>query len=201
MSCPKVSATLKARNPDQGGRAWLEQMILPSAVLSAAMAVMHPNLYAAGREAVVRLYQDLAVLHPDDPALVKMAEMLRLWPSVFTATSVMVNHVTPFHRDHNSRVQWYDLLASIGSYVHAWFEVPTLGTACYYPPGSVVAVSGLLVRHGVAPTEGNWLCVAHTCETMYIRLLEFIEVTGSAIMHYQPIGLVISDASHNINHL
>lgn len=160
MSCPEVSATLKARNPDQGGRAWLEQMILPSAVLSAAMAVMHPDLYAAGREAVVRLYQDLAVLHPDDPALVEMAEMLRLWPSVFTTTSVMVNRVTPFHRDHNSRVQWYDLLASIGSYVHAWFEVPTLGTACYYPPGSVVAVSGLLVRHGVAPTEGNRLCVA-----------------------------------------
>ncbi|KIK75128.1 hypothetical protein PAXRUDRAFT_173704 [Paxillus rubicundulus Ve08.2h10] len=70
----------------------------------------------------------------------------------------MVNHSTPFHRDHNNRVQWYDLLASIGTYVSAWFKVPTLGTACYYPPRSVIAVSGLLVRHGVGPTEGNHLC-------------------------------------------
>ncbi|KAF8834892.1 hypothetical protein BDN67DRAFT_914019, partial [Paxillus ammoniavirescens] len=139
---------------------WLEQMMLPAAVLSAAMAIMHPNLYASGHEAVVHLYQDLAMAHPDEPMLVEMAEMLRLWPSVFTAMLVMVNCSTLFHRDHNSRVQWYDLLASIGSYHHAWFEVPTLGTACHYPPGSVVVVSGLLVRHGVTQTEGNRLCFA-----------------------------------------
>ncbi|KIK72982.1 hypothetical protein PAXRUDRAFT_179546, partial [Paxillus rubicundulus Ve08.2h10] len=117
----KVSATLKARNPDQGGRDWLKQMMVPSAVLSAAMAIMHPDLYSMGHEAVIRLYQDLAMPHSDDPAFAEMAEMLRLWLSVFTATSVMVNCSTPFHRDHNSRVQWYDLLASIGTYVSTWF--------------------------------------------------------------------------------
>ncbi|KIK71914.1 hypothetical protein PAXRUDRAFT_117038, partial [Paxillus rubicundulus Ve08.2h10] len=117
---PEVSATLKARNPDQDGRDWLEQMMVQSAVLSAAMAIMHPNLYAAGREAVIHLYQDLAVPRSDDPAFAEMVEMLRLWPSVFTAASVMVNRSTPFHRDHNSRVQWYDLLASIGTYVGTW---------------------------------------------------------------------------------
>ncbi|KIK74101.1 hypothetical protein PAXRUDRAFT_176702, partial [Paxillus rubicundulus Ve08.2h10] len=62
------------------------------------------------------------------------------------------------------RVQWYDLLASIGTYVSTWFEVPTLGTACYYPPGSIVAVPGLLVRHRVGLTEGNRLCF-----TSYMR--------------------------------
>ncbi|KIK75129.1 hypothetical protein PAXRUDRAFT_76007, partial [Paxillus rubicundulus Ve08.2h10] len=65
-ACPEVSATLKARNPDQGGRDWLEQMMVLSAVLSAAMAIMHPDLYAAGCEAIVHLYQDLAVPRSDD---------------------------------------------------------------------------------------------------------------------------------------
>ncbi|KAF8833721.1 hypothetical protein BDN67DRAFT_985833, partial [Paxillus ammoniavirescens] len=60
---------LKARNSDQGGRSWLKQMMLPAVVLSAAMAVMHPDLYASGREAIVHLYQDLAMAHPDEPAL------------------------------------------------------------------------------------------------------------------------------------
>ncbi|KIK74758.1 hypothetical protein PAXRUDRAFT_19562 [Paxillus rubicundulus Ve08.2h10] len=72
-ACPEVLATLKARNPDQGSRDWLEQMMVPSAVLSAAMAIMHPNLYTAGREAVIRLYQDLAMPHSDDPAFAEMA--------------------------------------------------------------------------------------------------------------------------------
>ncbi|KIK74396.1 hypothetical protein PAXRUDRAFT_51422, partial [Paxillus rubicundulus Ve08.2h10] len=94
-ACPEVSTTLKARNPDQGSRDWLEQMMVPSAVLLAAMAIMHPDLYAVGCEAVICLYQDLAVPHSDDPAFAKMAEMLRLWPSVFTAASVMVNCSTP----------------------------------------------------------------------------------------------------------
>ncbi|KIK89997.1 hypothetical protein PAXRUDRAFT_152038 [Paxillus rubicundulus Ve08.2h10] len=102
-------------------------------------------LPAAGHEAIIHLYQDLAIPHPDEPALVEMAEMLRLWPSVFTTVSVMVNHSTPFHRDHNSRVQWYDLFVSIGSYHHTWFNVPTLGTTCHYPPRSTITVSSLLV--------------------------------------------------------
>ncbi|KIK72340.1 hypothetical protein PAXRUDRAFT_22102 [Paxillus rubicundulus Ve08.2h10] len=77
-ACPEVSATLKARNPDQGGRDWLKQMMVPSAVLSAAMAIMHSDLYTAGRKAVIHLYQDLAMPHSDDPAFAEMAEMLRL---------------------------------------------------------------------------------------------------------------------------
>ncbi|KIK73117.1 hypothetical protein PAXRUDRAFT_179217 [Paxillus rubicundulus Ve08.2h10] len=119
-SCPEVSATLKARNPDQGGRSWLEWMMLPAAVLSVVMAIMHPDLYATGHEAVVHLYQDLAIPHPDEPALVEMAEMLRLWLSVFTAASVMVNRSTPFHRNSHHGQQWPSLEMAISSGGNQW---------------------------------------------------------------------------------
>ncbi|KAF8833841.1 hypothetical protein BDN67DRAFT_916160 [Paxillus ammoniavirescens] len=121
-----VSATLKVHNTDQEGRKCLDDMLIPLSVLSAALAIMHPDLYAA-----------------------EMAALLECWPSVFSTSSVIVNHETPFHRDHNSRVQWFDLLASIGCYPGSVFDMTTLGTACYYPPGSVIGISGNLVRHGV----------------------------------------------------
>ncbi|KIJ12178.1 hypothetical protein PAXINDRAFT_14951 [Paxillus involutus ATCC 200175] len=141
---PKVSTTLKVHNADQGGRKWLDNMLIPLSMLSAALAIMHLDLYVAGRESIIKLYKEQG---PQDP---EMAALLECWPSVFLASSVIVNHETPFHRDHNSRVQWFDLLASIGCYPGSVFDMPTLGTACYYPPGSVIGISGNLVHHGVA---------------------------------------------------
>lgn len=129
-------------------------MLIPLSVLSAALAIMHLDLYVAGRESIIKLYKEQG---PQDP---EMAALLECWPSVFLASSVIVNRETPFHRDHNSRVQWFDLLASIGCYPGSVFDMPTLGTACYYPPGSVIGISGNLVRHGVARTDGDRLCLA-----------------------------------------
>ncbi|KIJ12098.1 hypothetical protein PAXINDRAFT_83487, partial [Paxillus involutus ATCC 200175] len=133
---------------------WLDDMLIPLSVLSAALAIMHLDLYVAGRESIIKLYEGQG---PRDP---EMAALLECWPLVFSASSVIVNRETPFHRDHNSRVQWFDLLASIGCYPGSVFDMPTLGTACYYPPGSVIGISGNLVCYGVARTDGDCLCLA-----------------------------------------
>ncbi|KAF9235307.1 hypothetical protein BU15DRAFT_78140 [Melanogaster broomeanus] len=84
---PEVSALLKASNSlSTRARAWLHEMTVPNAILSAALAVMHPDLYAAGWEAMVGLGR-LALETGDD----EMAEVLRTWSSVYSVSSLMVN--------------------------------------------------------------------------------------------------------------
>ncbi|KIN94699.1 hypothetical protein M404DRAFT_167622, partial [Pisolithus tinctorius Marx 270] len=90
-----------------------------------------------------------------------MQDALQHWPSVFTNVSVISNRTTPFHRDPHSRSDWYDMLVTVGDYEDCVLDIPTLGLQFLYNPGTVVAFSGRLLRHGVSSVGGNRCCFAY----------------------------------------
>lgn len=81
------------------------------AILSSALAVMHPDMYLTGHEAMTQLG-----MWATEKGLADMVEVMGLWPSVYSITSVMVNQSSPMYKDVNSQPQWLDLLISVGEY-------------------------------------------------------------------------------------
>ncbi|KAI9435364.1 hypothetical protein BJY52DRAFT_1096521, partial [Lactarius psammicola] len=84
---------------------WLDCITQSNSIMSAILAVNHPELYNASQDTFKRL-RECPEIQPQD--------VLRRWTSVFNSVSVIYNRFTSPHRDGNSRRQWYDLLASIG---------------------------------------------------------------------------------------
>lgn len=150
---PEVSALLKESNPDKGPRRWLEDQWMPITVMSASMMVMHPDLYASGREALGRLQ---AWAKEADP---EMAALIPHWPSVFSVISVIKNRETPLHRDQSCRVQWLDLLVGIGEDPDLHMELESIGRRVRYRSGTVIALSGKLIRHGVPESTRDRTCI------------------------------------------
>ncbi|KIJ59107.1 hypothetical protein HYDPIDRAFT_101343, partial [Hydnomerulius pinastri MD-312] len=124
---------------------WLRESETSFRLVDALLAIVHPELYR--RSSAVR-EQLLA-----DEEIMDLHELIRAWPTLFTAISVMYNRETPFHRDSKSAPQWYDLFLSVGSYTDAILELPTLGICACYMPGTAALFSGLLLRHGVSPVD------------------------------------------------
>jgi hypothetical protein len=114
------------------------------------MAIMHPNMYVTGQEALVQL-GGWAERERDRDIL----EVLPTWPSVYSVALVMVNQVSLFHLDIQGRPQWLDLLVSVGNHEELDMVLPTIGLRLQYNPGSVLAMSGQLIKHGVGPISGN----------------------------------------------
>ncbi|KIK73425.1 hypothetical protein PAXRUDRAFT_71601, partial [Paxillus rubicundulus Ve08.2h10] len=52
---PEVSAILKGSHADQGPWQWLRAGALQNAILLVTLMVMHPDLYASGRETFLKL--------------------------------------------------------------------------------------------------------------------------------------------------
>ena len=121
-----------------------------SALLAASLAIMHPEMYQTGREAMIRLGNWVA--GQKDPDL---WDVFPLWSSVYNVVSVMANRLSPYHTDSNGQPQWLDLLVSVGCYNGLDFVVPTIRHRLRYEPGTVIALSGQMLEHGVGPVEGQ----------------------------------------------
>lgn len=145
-----ISPLLRADSPEQGLRLWLADMADVHMLLSGVLRIIHPELYEASRLAIVRLN--------DSP---ERADVLSRWGSVFNAISVISNRMTPGHRDLQSRVEWFDILTSVGPYSGAKLSLPDLNLELHYPSGSVVAFSGKLLQHAVSDCVGERACVAY----------------------------------------
>jgi hypothetical protein len=157
---PETSSTLKSNNRDGGGRAWLDEIKDSAALLSGILSVVHPELYKVGSEALVRLGQggDEVGIDPDRLAI------LPAWPTVFSGMSVISCRETPAHRDVQSRVQWYDILATLGRGTDAVMEFPGLNMRLQYHGGTVMAFGGRIVCHRVPRCQSERICIA-----MYMR--------------------------------
>ncbi|KIN94696.1 hypothetical protein M404DRAFT_114910, partial [Pisolithus tinctorius Marx 270] len=53
------------------------------------------------------------------------------------------------------------MLVTVGDYEDCVLDIPTLGLQFLYNPGTVVAFSGRLLRHGVSSVGGNRCCFAY----------------------------------------
>ncbi|KAG2108098.1 hypothetical protein BD769DRAFT_1352873 [Suillus cothurnatus] len=137
------------------GNMYLNSIARPAVIASAALRVMHPRQYWEGLTNMVTL-GSLA----NEMELQQMPEKLCKWASVFSALSIVSNRETPFHRDTLSRMQWFDILTSVGHYSHARMLLPSLQIDLRYDSGVMVGMSGRAVRHGVHKVDGDRICWA-----------------------------------------
>jgi hypothetical protein len=134
------------------------ESIAPGEILhNAILSLIAPDLYDAGIQAISRLKNDeteryLASLHPH----------VSRWPSVFSAWQIIINRVTPPHRDRGAAPSMYDVLTSVGTHTSSNLLLSDCGTTLSYGPGTVIAICGRVLRHGVQSWEGGErICVAH----------------------------------------
>lgn len=126
-----------------------------SALVGAAMSVIHPELFDMGVEAIRRLNATGVVQKADT-----LPNILQHWSAPFSGLSLMNNRMTPAHRDNGGGYHWMDLLITVGRYRRGLLELPGLGIRVLYNAGTAVAVSGRVVRHA-ASAEGERLCIAY----------------------------------------
>lgn len=143
------SASLRGKDGESGWR-WLTAIHDSAAVLSAMMSIMHPDLYAAGHTCMETLLADVQY-----PAIVNA------WSSIFNGVQVISNRETPPHRDKNSRKEWFDLLTTVGSYGALEMQLDGPNITIDYRAGSVVALCGKLLRHGVNKCDAERICYAY----------------------------------------
>jgi len=130
-------------------------MIYPSAIVLGALLIMHPQLYEDGMRGM-SIMEDWSSMY--DPV---MNHTLSLWPTAFTNISLIANQSTPLHRDPQSHASWYDVIVNVGEYTNCVMSIPTLGIELVYKPGTAVAFSRRLLRHGVNAVEGNRYCLTY----------------------------------------
>lgn len=152
----EASANLK-KNTSPDCRRWLEEMSETSALFSAMLRIMHPDQYAAGREAVEELFTSPEKLADPEDTI----SLLPLWSSVFNGVSIISNRESPPHRDSKTRFEWFDILTTNGNYSDGWLNLPGLQLKLAYNPGTVVAFSGKLLLHEVKAVEGDRVCLAY----------------------------------------
>jgi hypothetical protein len=153
-----VSGPLKPDKPDNDiWMTWLTEMTETSALIGGILSIVHPELYQAGMEALKKLSEDpfLVVKHA------RYMEIYQHWSSAFSGISVITNRETPIHRDLQARHQWYDVLVTLGEYTDGRMELPSLGIRLEYNPGTVVALAGKMIPHGVCQCDGERVCLAY----------------------------------------
>ena len=117
-------------------------------------SIICPDLYDAGMNAVQALKSGVGLASHHD--------VLDEWESVWSGISIILNRRTPMHRDWGGAFQFYDLLISGGTHTACVLDLPDLGAELQYLPGTAVAISGKVLRHGVKGWEGGErVCAAH----------------------------------------
>ena len=157
----KVSANLKPENWNRGTRQWLMDIGQSSALLSGIIRVIHPQMFKMGIEAMTKMGS-----RPD------LADVLSLWYSIFNGVQVISNREAPVHRDHSTRWEWYDLLATVGPYDTTFFALPGVGIRFLYGSGTVIGICGRVLRHGVSEADGERISLAYYMRENVQRRLE-----------------------------
>lgn len=124
------------------------------AVMNCISVLISPELHRIGTQATNMLKhgQWLKNKHPN----------INLWTSIYSGIEVIVNRVTPVHRDSEAAPSMYDLLVSAGTHQQAWMDLPDVKARLTYEPCTVVAISGKVLRHGVDSwVGGERICIAH----------------------------------------
>jgi hypothetical protein len=148
QECPQAGAPF--HSPDT--LEWLDCLSDSNTILSAILAVMHPDLYERGRETFKRFRGTPGI---------KRQDVLSRWTSVFNGVSVISNRTTPAHRDGSSLPEWYDLLVTVGNYENCHMELPGIGVSLEYGPGTMLGFSGMTLEHEVTSFKGDRVCYAY----------------------------------------
>jgi hypothetical protein len=135
-----------------------------AALLGAVLAVMNPSMFEAGMNCMTRIANNPEKISKRE----HLAELLEVWTSPLTASSLMNNRNSPLHRDTGGGNAYMDLLVSVGDYVNGRFNVPGLVGDLWYCPGTVIGLCGRVVRHG-ASAVGERFCYAQYLRETVLR--------------------------------
>jgi hypothetical protein len=160
------------------GLAWVQSMERTTAFLGAVLAVAHPATFQTGMECVKAIGNSKKVAKTET-----LKDLMGVWSSPFTTTSLMSNRDSPLHRDVGASPTCMDLLVSVGSYPSGEFHVPGLGLRLWYRPGTVIGLLGRMVRHG-AVAFGGRLCFA---QYLRERVLQALEIPAPDWVYIQDI--------------
>ena len=169
---------MSAKLSTSEGKDWAKNICLPSALLSGALSIMHPPLYAAGLQAREKLD---AWSRENSPA---MRDTLEHWSMVYTNLLMMSNQQTPLHQDPQSGSNWYDLLDTVGKYDNCFLHILTLRVRLEYRPRTVVAFSRRLLRHGVIEEGGDQCCLAYY---MWDNIHNWLRVSRPDLMRFHKV--------------
>jgi hypothetical protein len=116
-------------------------------------ALVTPELYDLGLVAIGKV--------KDGVEMAANYKNVAFWPSLYTAMQVIVNRVTPPHRDDGGCPTHYDLLVSAGSHSDTTLDIKELGLSLQYSPGTLVSLCGRTFFHEVSQWTGERICIAH----------------------------------------
>ncbi|KAG2335518.1 hypothetical protein BDR05DRAFT_898346 [Suillus weaverae] len=122
----------------------------PTLLMSAALRIMHPQLYWAS----VRTHVELGCWSADQ-GLRDMHHLLKHWASIYTGAAIMCNQQSPEHQDPRCPPEAFDILTCIGSYPREVMQLTNLRIDLVYNLGVMVSYLGHLVRHGIHVDEGD----------------------------------------------
>ena len=123
-----------------------------------------------------------------------MLRMAEWWSSSYHCLQLISNQETPHHRDSMGYELGLDLLASFGNYRTAYLSIPTLGLDCSYGPGTLTALLGKVLVHGVARTDGERFCLAH-----FLRPNVYNAVLGTPYYLPPPTLNTIGNSRHQLS--
>ena len=107
-------------------------MILPSSLVSGALSVIHPQLYADGMHRIHALESWSAMNNSC------MNRALSFWPTTFTNISLIANQSTPLNHYPQSHASWFDMIINVGEYDQCAMAIPTLGVELLYRPRTCI---------------------------------------------------------------
>jgi hypothetical protein len=139
----------------EDGAAYINRIHDAEGILNCIGMLICPDLFSVGAKAIEKLKCG------ENPQI--QHENVQLWPSFFSGIEVISNRITPMHRDQQAATQMYDFLVSGGNHINTWFELPDVGARLLYNPGTVTAICGKVLRHGVSTWDEKTdrLCIAH----------------------------------------
>ena len=106
------------------------------------------------------------------------------WGLPFTAVSVISNRASIIHRDTKSLHSAYDLLVTVGRYEDTHINFHDLGIIAKYSPGSMVLLTGRVLRHGVPAEPTGRLCLAYYFREAMFRQLNIEDPGFMNQRHY-----------------
>jgi hypothetical protein len=136
-------------------RSWLNALKETGMDVDTIFSLVHSQLFEVGMKAVEQLKETFGKSEPN----------VKKWPSQTTAIGVIVNRKTPLHRDKGGNPSMYDILVAAGTYKSCLMELPDIGAMLQYNPGTVIAICGKVLRHGVRSWEGG----ERICYPFYCR--------------------------------
>lgn len=131
------------------GIQFLDDMSETNALMSAILSIVHPHQFRFG----MAMHKALSDRKP-------FQDVMKHWPSCFTAMQVINNRTVPLHRDSGGPYTALDLITVIGDYTRGMVHVENCPLDFLQSPGSVLAFSPRLMLHEVREYTGNRISFA-----------------------------------------